>query len=269
MEALIIGKDIELVAAVDSTNEYAKRSMRSVLDFRGYWVFTDRQNKGKGQAGNAWISVSGKSFTGSFVVQPQSWPGREQAWAVRAQRLFAVCVQHSLRRFLALEIDLKWPNDVYVGGKKAGGMLIELGWQQGVAAWTVAGLGLNLSDFPELPADAAHLDAQMPPLDFLREWGAVFQDCWVEYRFWDDERLLHEYLKGLWGLHEKRWFQDCLSGLVFEGAALGVDAENRLLVRPYSESKSSPIAYDIKSIKWLSEVDANRQSILQGLQTKG
>jgi hypothetical protein len=91
----------------------------------------------------------------------------------------------------------------------------------------------------------------------------------VEYRFWDDERLLHEYLKGLWGLHEKRWFQDCLSGLVFEGSALGVDAENRLLVRPYSESKSSPIAYDIKAIKWLSEVEANRQSILQGLQTKG
>ena len=80
---------------------------------------------------------------------------------------------------------------------------------------------------------------------------------------------MHAYLKGLWGLHERRWFQDCLSGLVFEGAALGVDAENRLLVRPYSETKTSLIAYDIKAIKWLSEAEAKSQTTLQGLRTRG
>lgn len=251
MKALIIGKDIELLEAVDSTNEYAKRNLRPVLDWQGYWVFAHRQTNGRGQAGNRWISNTEKSFTGSFVVQPQAWPGKEHDWAIRAQRLFAVCVQHSLRRFLNADIELKWPNDLYVGGKKAGGILIELGWQQGLPAWTVAGLGLNLADSSELPATATHLNTSLPPLDFMQKWGGEFHACWSEYRFWNEERLLKEYELGMWGFNEKRWFQECNGGGIFEGEALGVDAQNRLLIRTHSDIQSSPRAYDIKAIAWL------------------
>ena len=138
MKALIIGKDIELVDSVDSTNEYAKQTLRTFIDGQGYWIFTERQTKGKGQSGSLWISDSANSFTGSFVVQPQPWPGREQDWAVRAQRIFSVSVQQSLMEFLKINIRLKWPNDIYFEGKKAGGMLIEVGWQQGKPLRTVS-----------------------------------------------------------------------------------------------------------------------------------
>ena len=79
MKALIIGKEIEVVESVDSTNEYAKQTLRPLLEGHGYWVFTEQQKKGRGQSGNSWISDSAGSFTGSFVVQPQAWPGKEQA----------------------------------------------------------------------------------------------------------------------------------------------------------------------------------------------
>jgi BirA family biotin operon repressor/biotin-[acetyl-CoA-carboxylase] ligase len=251
MKALIIGKDIEVVRAVDSTNEYAKETLRPLLDAIGYWIFTDHQKNGRGQMGNAWVSVSGKSFTGSFVVQPQSWPGQEQAWAVRAQRLFAVCVQHSLRRYLNINIELKWPNDIYIDGKKAGGMLIEVGWQQGRPAWTVAGLGLNLCDNHELPSFATHLNSKIPPLNFLQEWGALFSESWAEYRFWDDEHLLTAYREGLWGFRERRWFEERSTGCSFEAEAIGVDAQNRLLIRRIDEPETGPNCFDIKAIKWL------------------
>jgi BirA family transcriptional regulator, biotin operon repressor / biotin---[acetyl-CoA-carboxylase] ligase len=249
MKALIIGKDIEVVESVDSTNEYAKQTLRPLLEGHGYWVFTEQQKKGRGQSGNIWISDSAGSFTGSFVVQPQAWPGKEQAWAVRAQRLFALCVQHSLQEYLKINNQIKWPNDIYVDGKKAGGMLIEVGWQHGKPAWTVAGLGLNLSEYPTLPSFAGHLNTPLPPITFLMEWGAVFKKYWEEYRFWDDERLLGEYERGLWGFKELRWFEESFTGHKFEGKAVGVDEQNRLLLQRSSESE--PVCYDIKAIKWL------------------
>jgi len=57
-QALIIGKEIEVVSEVNSTNAYAKENLRKNLDSRGYWVFTEKQLQGRGQGSNRWASDS-------------------------------------------------------------------------------------------------------------------------------------------------------------------------------------------------------------------
>ena len=249
-QALIIGKEIEVVSEVNSTNAYAKENLRKNLDSRGDWVFTEKQRSGPGAGRHRWASDSKHSLTASFVVKPQPWPGKDSFWPVRAQRLFAVCVQDSLQEFVKKNVLLKWPNDVYLDGKKVGGMLLENGWQNGQAMWTICGLGLNLSSSPAFPTESSHLDAPIPALEFLQTWGGIFAETWKKRRLQSDDVLLQDYLKVLWGFHSYREFELISTGEVFGGTAVGVDEQNRieLLVQGIQGIESRH--YEIKSIRW-------------------
>lgn len=249
-QALIIGKEIEVISEVNSTNAYAKENLRSHLDWRGYWVVTEHQLQGRGQGGNRWVSDSAHSLTASFVVRPQPWPGKEPNWPVRAQRLFAVCVQASLQEFLKKNVLLKWPNDVYLDGKKVGGMLLETGWQSGQALWTICGLGLNLASNPVFPAESAHLDSSLPPIEFLKNWGFKFAEIWKNRRLQSDAILMQEYVEVLWGFHACREFELVSTGELFKGTAVGVDEQNRLELLIQGKNGTKSQHFEIKSIRW-------------------
>jgi BirA family biotin operon repressor/biotin-[acetyl-CoA-carboxylase] ligase len=61
---------------------------------------------------------------------------------------------------------LKWPNDLMLGERKAGGLLCEARWQGSAPAWVVIGLGLNVANPPDaaLASTATHLAARRPGL---------------------------------------------------------------------------------------------------------
>jgi BirA family biotin operon repressor/biotin-[acetyl-CoA-carboxylase] ligase len=85
--------------------------------------------------------------------------------------LAALGVAEAVEQETALRVDLKWPNDVMVGGRKVCGILVELEAATGQLAWAVVGWGLNVNvDFsgaPELRGQAASL-AEMAGRPFPR-----------------------------------------------------------------------------------------------------
>ena len=127
----------------DSTNERAKELARAGAP-HGTLVTADEQTAGRGRQGRTWSAKSGDALLLSVVLR-----SLDELLPLRA----AVAVAESI----PFPAQIKWPNDVWVGGKKVSGILVE-GRPQ--AGWAVLGIGLNVAtrSFPaELSETATSL----------------------------------------------------------------------------------------------------------------
>ncbi len=114
---------------------------------QGTLIFAERQTAGKGRMGRTWISPSGAGLYFTLVLRPrqtlEAWPSLTHVASVA---LFRSIRDLSLFRLTAadLRLDLKWPNDVLLSGKKVAGILLEtaLRGENGQAA--VVGVGVNV-----------------------------------------------------------------------------------------------------------------------------
>lgn len=137
---------VHLFDSIASTNDEAMRLLREGTP-DGTMVSAKRQNGGRGRMGRAWESSPGNVYVS--VVARVELPAR------LAGRLAVTCgrvVADLLRDITELPVRTKWPNDLYLEGRKLGGILVEtrLG-PGGVIDGVVAGLGLNVASHPNVP----------------------------------------------------------------------------------------------------------------------
>lgn len=115
---------------VDSTNDYLRRSPSRP----GTVVVAKRQTQGRGRRDNRWQSVEGQSLTFSVYLRPEAplalWP--------RLSLAAGLAVAETLES-MGYEAGVKWPNDVWIRGRKVAGILVESS-----EAGAVVGIGLNL-----------------------------------------------------------------------------------------------------------------------------
>jgi BirA family biotin operon repressor/biotin-[acetyl-CoA-carboxylase] ligase len=131
---------------IDSTNDHAKKMARNAYP-SGLVVWAHEQTAGRGRQGNSWISLPGNLFM-SMILRPRA----SALQAGQLSLLTGVAVANVLQSFVhaAYDIRLKWPNDVYIDGMKAAGILIETESQgQLRLPWAVIGVGMNITSAPE------------------------------------------------------------------------------------------------------------------------
>ncbi len=127
---------------VASTNNYAMAKVHEGLATNGTAWFAHTQSAGKGQRGRTWQSEPGKAIHLSIVLSP-SLIFRVKAFYLSA--LVAVCCREFLSSKTGHNFFIKWPNDLYWGDRKAGGILIENIFLGGYWKWAVAGIGINVN----------------------------------------------------------------------------------------------------------------------------
>lgn len=162
----LVGRRLEAHDVVDSTHDLARRAIHaardptSVADLDGLVFLASHQRKGRGRLGRSWVSTPGTAFLGSIVLAPGGRIDRVPvaAWTAAA----ALAVTDSIATFLALAPAIKWPNDVFLSGRKVAGILIEALPSPTGEAVCVVGVGINANqsseDFPpELRATATSL----------------------------------------------------------------------------------------------------------------
>lgn len=129
---------------VGSTNDLAKELAETGAP-EGTLVLAEEQTGGRGRRGRAWHSPAGANLLFSVLLRP----------AVQVDGVFALTMGLALSAVEALEAlagvgaRIKWPNDIYAGEKKLGGLLTEFSARGKNVAWVVLGLGLNVSWYPE------------------------------------------------------------------------------------------------------------------------
>ena len=152
-------------ASTGSTNDDAK-ALAAQGEREGTVVLADEQTTGRGRAGKSrWITPANTSIAVSVLLRPALPPERLGILAMIA----GLAAVEGLQRGAAVEVRLKWPNDVLVGTRKLGGILVESALSSSGIAYAVIGIGLNgnlrTGDLGALP------DAALAPATLLEVAG--------------------------------------------------------------------------------------------------
>lgn len=133
-------EQLDIHWSVDSTNgwlmEQAKRGADS-----GHTVLAELQTNGRGRRGRNW-----QSPLGGNIYLSQLWRINEGLNAVSGLSLAtAVALIRALRKVVAMEAGVKWPNDILVQGKKLAGILLEISGEPAGPCHVVVGIGINVN----------------------------------------------------------------------------------------------------------------------------
>lgn len=200
----------------DSTNTRARELVEAGAG--GGTVVTAReQTEGRGRRGRVWTAPEGKALLYSAVLRPLD----ERHLLLPLSVPIAVCAAAEELRD-GVECQVKWPNDVWLEGRKLAGILIEAKPQEG---WAVIGVGLNLSIEPdEFPDDlrqpATSLGGGVTP-EQARESLDSHLSRWI---YTKEDEILTEWRRrdGLRG-REISWEEG-------SGVADGIDDRGNLVV---------------------------------------
>lgn len=178
----VFAGQVQHLPSIGSTNALALEAAQSGAPPGCVWV-ADEQTAGRGRGGHGWHSVPGDGLYVSVLMRPQM-ALLDALWLSLATGL---AVQAAIASVTGLTTDIRWPNDLLLGGRKCGGVLVETS----VAAspsnapatlrYAVIGVGVNVNheSFPVELADIA--------TSLRRESG----------KLWAREDVLVEFLRAL------------------------------------------------------------------------
>jgi len=137
--------------SIDSTNNYAMRLIDADTAQPGMTVVAGRQTHGKGQRGRQWEDSPNQSLLMSIIIVPNHSIDEQFIFNASISLAIADALQALYENW---HIRIKWPNDIIINDKKAGGLLIENIIRGNEWSYSIVGLGLNIlqTEFPtELP----------------------------------------------------------------------------------------------------------------------
>ncbi|VAW20149.1 Biotin--protein ligase [hydrothermal vent metagenome] len=225
----MIGNNIIHLNEVDSTNNYARGVLKGKVE-EGSVVLAYSQNQGRGHLQSIWESEPGMNLTFSIILYPEFLdPARQFALSQMASLGI-----HDFIMGKAGSASIKWPNDIYAGNKKIGGILIESSILGSRFSNSVVGIGLNInqSEFSEWIPNPVSLKL-ITGVDFnLEECLAVLCSTiseWYEklknghYAELNGRYTSNLYRRGLWADYKS-------GGQIFKGRITGIDEIGRLLI---------------------------------------
>ena len=223
------------LSSVDSTNSEAGRQLAAGAPVP-LVILARTQTLGRGRRGRAWHSPAGGNLYVTLVFRPQLAPDRLQDFTL----WMGLNVCDLVANFCQLRPGLKWPNDLLVGGRKAGGMLTEARIEADHICDLVFGLGLNVNGrtaaLPrELQRTAVSLaEAAGAPLDLNRFTAALLGRLLSAYAAFIDGGHRDQFAD-LWARYDVLRGQPVtvLQGTRrVTGTVKGIDDEGSLIVRP-------------------------------------
>jgi BirA family biotin operon repressor/biotin-[acetyl-CoA-carboxylase] ligase len=225
------GGEVRAYPVVKTTNDLAKEWAEEGAP-EGSLVVAEVQEGGKGRLGRRWHSPRGGVWL-SLILRPPMTPEE----APRLGLLAGVGVVRTLSRLYGLEAGLKWPNDILLGGKKVGGILLEMSAEMGRLHYVVLGIGVNVDfDFrefpPELRAKATTLRGELgrnvSRLEVLRVLLEELEALYGDLSKGNPRGLLEEARRLSLTLGTRVRVET--PGETYEGRAVDLDPEGALLL---------------------------------------
>jgi BirA family transcriptional regulator, biotin operon repressor / biotin---[acetyl-CoA-carboxylase] ligase len=130
----------------------------------GTLVLAEAQSAGRGRQGRAWRSESAAGIWLTMIERPSD-PAALEVLSIR----IGLSIAPALEPFAPAPVRLKWPNDVYAGERKLGGILIEARWRGDRLDWVAIGAGINLRP----PLTEQRATALRPGLSRIDVLGAI------------------------------------------------------------------------------------------------
>jgi BirA family biotin operon repressor/biotin-[acetyl-CoA-carboxylase] ligase len=135
-----IGRDIRVFEETTSTNDVIEKLARDGVK-EGVAVFAESQTKGRGRLGRKWMSPTHKGLWFSILLRPELRPQETTQLTVAS----ATALRRAIRTVTALSAEIKWPNDLLIGGKKVVGILTEMSAEVDRVRHVILGIGVDVN----------------------------------------------------------------------------------------------------------------------------
>lgn len=229
----------------ESTNSFLHEKLMSEKLPEGSVVTADYQTKGRGHRGSSWHSEAGKNLLMSIVVYPEFLKATEAFMLSKCVAL-ATC---DLLADYSNKVQIKWPNDILIEGKKVAGILIENILRGSEIYASIIGVGINFNQqlFEKELTTATSVfmdsgvkaDTQINAVK-LHENIEVYYQRLQQKKFAEIDQL---YLTNLYKLNESALFKDADGQ--FQGKIRGLSSMGLLIVEGENGEKH---LYDVKEI---------------------
>jgi BirA family biotin operon repressor/biotin-[acetyl-CoA-carboxylase] ligase len=247
-----LGAEVRWFAEIDSTNRHALALAAEGVP-HGTAVIAEAQSAGRGRLGRSFYSPPGANLYVSFVLRPQGAAATLGTLPLVAGVALAESVAAELGD--PARVELKWPNDVLVDGKKVSGILLERASASPDAA-VVLGIGVNLNvdpaTFPEeFRARASSLSAQAGRgIDRARFAAALFErlEAALDAHAGAGFSALRARFDALFRMTGRRVRVADAAERVRDGLVLGVGADGSLRLGTY-DGEERVFAGDVTVLK--------------------
>jgi BirA family biotin operon repressor/biotin-[acetyl-CoA-carboxylase] ligase len=216
----------------------------------GTVVIAETQTGGKGRLGRTWISPKGNLYI-SVVLRPEIPPHKAPLITLMA----AVAVTSTIRQHLQVQAGIKWPNDIFISGKKAAGLLTEMRAEPDRVKHIVLGIGINVNmNLAELPVPLRKLSTTLSAetgkkIDrtlFLQQFLAEL-DRWYQIFLKNGATVIEAW--GMFNITVGNRVAVSGTGESFEGVAQGIDADGRLILKLDDGTLREVAAGDVTILK--------------------
>lgn len=226
-----VGTEICYFDVTDSTNTQAK-SLGEGDAPNGTLVVAGKQESGRGRRGRSFESPAGTGIFMTLLLRPEIEPQNASMLTL----VSALAVAKGIEHMVDLPVQIKWPNDIVINGKKVCGILTEMSAQMDYVNYIVIGIGINVSneEFPEEIKDVAtsiylesgkHVNRAM----LIEKIWEEFEDYYELYEKTQDlSSLVKEYDSYLVNRGQKVRVLD--SKEPYEGKAMGITDRGELIV---------------------------------------
>jgi len=246
LQTSFFGQEVFFLPSTTSTNRIAKEAAQKGMQ-EGTLIITNQQTEGRGRFDRTWWSSPGKDLLFSLIFRPPL----KASQTFRLTLLSSLAVAEGIRQETGLDALIKWPNDVYIEGKKVSGILSESGIHNEHLEYVIVGIGINVnstpSTNPEIEERATSISMELgknfPRLTLLTVILELI------------ERYYRSLQKGGFHFLKKRW--DALSlithkkvmvesqGCMHEGTAESVDDDGFLLLLDHTGTKRRIVSGDV------------------------
>lgn len=245
-----IPNPIVRILTTDSTNNYANQQIKENNLAEGTVFLTYDQTSGRGQMKNFWESEPGKNLTFSLVLYPDFLEIRRQ---FMLSKVVTLGIYKALHQYID-QLKIKWPNDIYAGNRKLGGILIENSIMSGKLKSTVAGIGLNVNQtvFRSLAPNPVslqiltnqHYDCEQ----LLTEVLSGINGYYALLNEGKETEIDQAFTRVLYRLNEKHLFKT--EDEVFTGEITGVNEIGQLLIR---KEDGQMLDFHFKEVEFLQD----------------
>jgi BirA family biotin operon repressor/biotin-[acetyl-CoA-carboxylase] ligase len=226
----ILGRRVTYLSTTASTMDDARQAALEGAP-EGTLVLAEEQTSGTGRFQRTWVSPPGVNLYLSLVLRP------EPVALPQLGMMASLALARALHR-LAPEVarpTIKWPNDVRLGGKKVGGILINNSLAGDTSGFSILGVGVNVNldpnEYPEIKDIATSVRQELGhPVSRLALLGMLLDDMERLYISINEDYPIREEWSGLLDTLAHR-VQVTWKEQSYEGYAQGVDEEGSLILR--------------------------------------
>ncbi len=248
---LNLRQNLIVLEEVSSTNDYLKELLSNIKPLaEGTAIMAKHQTQGKGQRGSTWLTKAEENLTVSFLLLPNKL---DIQYAFNLNMIICLGVHQWLKHYVE-DVYIKWPNDIFIGRKKVGGILIENQLKGAIIKSSVIGIGININQ--EHFKSTIKTIATSLKLSLKTPKNLNIEACCIEmlsqiftlYKQFDlknTDQLRKAYTSFLFMRGQPTLFE--INGEHIKGIIEGIDRMGRLIVL-IGDSRQS---FDLKEIRLL------------------